>query len=163
MPDRIVINTGPIISIVAATGDLRVLNKLYKEVYVPFEVSRELTISSISIFAQDEFNEADFLIKIDNPIDISSLLNNSLDKGEAAVIQLALDKSINVVCIDEKVGRRIARLNNLTLIGSIGILIKAKELGYIASIKEAINKMQTKGIYLSDNVINFALRASNEK
>lgn len=40
---------------------------------------------------------------------------------QPAVIQLALDKGIQTVCIDETVGRKIARLNNLTLTGSIGI------------------------------------------
>ena len=38
---RLVINTGPIIAIVAAMGDLDVL-QLYREVCVPFEVCREI-------------------------------------------------------------------------------------------------------------------------
>ena len=50
--------------------------------------------------------------------------------GEAAVIQLALEENIQTVCIDEAVGRRIARLNNLSLTGLIGILLRAKISGY---------------------------------
>ncbi len=162
MPDKIVINTGPLISIVAATESLDVLNKLYQEVYVPFEVCYEITNSSSHIFAQNEFNEATFLTKIDTPIEISPILSNSLDIGEAAVIQLALNKKIKTVCIDEKVGRRVARLNNLLLTGSIGIIIKAKKFGYLKSAREAITCMQNKGIYLSKSIVDFALKEANE-
>jgi len=35
-----------------------------------------------------------------------TFLSNSLDLGEASVIQLALDRSIKVVCIDEAIPRR---------------------------------------------------------
>jgi len=160
--NEIVINTGPIISIVAATGNLEVLDLLFKNVYVPYEVAREINGDHLHNFAVKEFNEASFLTKLRNPLDISPFLHNVLDTGEASVIQLALDKNIKTVCIDEKVGRRIAKLNNLSLTGSIGILIKAKNLGYIPTIEKAISEMKQKGIYLSDNIVDFALRKTNE-
>jgi predicted nucleic acid-binding protein len=162
MPDIIVINTGPIISIVAATGSLDILNRLYKEVYVPYEVCREIAENSSRTFAQMEFKEALFLKKAETPISISPFLKNILDIGEASVIQLALNKKLQTVCIDEKVGRRVARLNNLSLTGSIGILVKAKNQGYLQSMKNAIHAMKNKGVYLSDNIIEFALEHTNE-
>jgi predicted nucleic acid-binding protein len=106
-----------------------------------------------------EFKSANFLNKLDTPLIISPFLKNSLDIGEASVIQLALDKNIQTVCIDETVGRRIARLNNLSLTGSIGILIRANKEGYLFSMRDAIKNMQTRGIWLSDSVIQFALKA----
>ena len=162
MLDTIVINTGPIISIVAATGNLNILNKLYKDVYVPYEVCQEIKGSSARTFAFKEFNEATFLEKEDTPVSISPILKNILDIGEASVIQLAIKKKIQTVCIDEKVGRRVARLNNLLLTGSIGILIKAKNHGYLPSMKNAIFEMKNKGVYLSDQIIQFALKHTNE-
>jgi len=47
----IVINTGPIIALVAALGDLSVLKYLYKEVLVPFEVCLEISQGGASSFA----------------------------------------------------------------------------------------------------------------
>ena len=82
--------------------------------------------------------------------------------GEASVIQLALDENIHTVCIDESMGRRIARLNGLKLTGSIGVLIRAKQDGFDFSIREAINRMQSQGIYLSQKVVDFALKQVNE-
>ena len=42
MPKRIVINTGPLIAIIAGLGDLKVLEKLYEEVIVPYEAKQEM-------------------------------------------------------------------------------------------------------------------------
>ncbi|MGK7947966.1 MAG: DUF3368 domain-containing protein [Xenococcaceae cyanobacterium] len=97
---------------------------------------------------------ANWLQKKDNYLNISSFLLNSLDLGEAAVIQLALDENIQTVCIDEAVGRRIARLNGLSLTGSIGILLRAKSSGYPLQMQEAIARMQKRGIRLSSKVIH---------
>jgi predicted nucleic acid-binding protein len=57
----------------------------------------------------------------------------------------------------QTLGRRIARLNNLSLTGSIGILLKAKQKGYSLSVKQAIQQMLDRGIRHSTTVINFAL------
>jgi len=61
------------------------------------------------------------------------------------------------VCIDELVGRRIARLYGLELTGSIGILVRARLEGQTFSMRGAIDRMQEHGIRLSDHVIAFAM------
>ncbi|MFH1026655.1 MAG: DUF3368 domain-containing protein, partial [Pseudomonadota bacterium] len=131
MPEQkeIVINTGPLIALVAATGNLVILRGLYSRIVVPFEVCGEIMAGGQSGFAVAEFHAASFLDKKTRPTSIGTFLHNSLDTGEAAVIQTALDLGIATVCIDEAVGRRIARLNALAITGSIGILIRAKQEG----------------------------------
>jgi len=78
------------------------------------------------------------------------------------VVQLALQSNISTVCIDETVGRRVARLNSLKLTGSIGILIRAKKEGLPIIIKDAIHNMKAHGIWLSEGVIAFALSQAGE-
>lgn len=56
-PQRIVINTAPILAIVAALGDLSVF-QLYQEVLVPFEVSQEILAGGTDGFAIAEFEAA---------------------------------------------------------------------------------------------------------
>lgn len=158
-PTEIVINTSPLLALSAACGDLNLLQALYKQVFVPYEVCQEIEKGGLSGFSVAEFKAAHFLHKVDKPLTISPFLKNSLDIGEASVIQLALDKGIQTVCIDETVGRRIARLNNLSLTGSIGILIRAHQEGHVFSMQEAIKNMQDRGIWLSDSVISVALKA----
>lgn len=160
--DQLVINTSPLIALTAAWGSLEPLSSLYTEVFVPFEVCQEIKQGGIQNFAVFEFEQAVWLNKQANPLQISLLLLNSLDLGEASVIQLAIDRSIQLVCIDELVGRRLARLNGLTLTGSIGILLKFKQLNPSFSMQSAIQNMLDHKIRLSQTVIELALKNANE-
>ena len=164
MPDRkeIVINTGPLIAIVAATGDLAILRGLYSRIIVPCEVCEEISAGGHSGFAVSEFHAASFLEKLAIPTSIGTFLHNSLDTGEASVIQTALDLGIATVCIDEAVGRRIARLNALAVTGSIGILLRARQEGAPISIRTALNNMHRHGIWLGKDVTDAAIKLAGE-
>ncbi|MDA3938081.1 MAG: DUF3368 domain-containing protein [Spirochaetia bacterium] len=159
--EELVINTGPILTLIAGIGDLSLLNVLYKRVLVSFEVSEEIEAGGAAGFGIIEFKKSNFLEKWSKPLTITPFLRNALDLGEASVIQLALDENISTVCIDESMGRRIARLNGLRLTGSIGILIRAKQNGFDFSMLEVINRMKSQGIYLSQKIIDFALQEVN--
>ena len=145
---QIVINTGPIISLIAARQGLDFLNSLYKNIIIPKEVVDEINEGGESGFGIEEFSNCNFFNKQKNETNLKPHLKNSLDIGEASVIQLALDKNINLVAIDESVGRRISRLYDLKVTGSIGILLRALKEGYDISIIDAIKNMQNRGIYI---------------
>jgi len=164
MPEakELVINTTPILALIAAVGSLDMLPLLYSRVWVPWEVCQEIQVGGADGFAIPEFERAGWLYKQAQPVTLSPLLRNSLDPGEAAVIQLALQYDIPLVAIDETVGRRFARLSGLTVTGSIGILLRAKALGYPLSMGEAIRRMRQRGIWLSAKVAEFALREAGE-
>ena len=59
--ERIVINTSPLIAIVAALGELTVLSSLYNQVFVPFEVCQEILTGGEIGFAVAEFEVATWL------------------------------------------------------------------------------------------------------
>jgi len=160
MPERqgtVVTNTTPLIALAAATGSLDVLRFLYRRIVVPFEVAEEVRAGGRHAFGAGAFINASWLDIQAAPVKLLPLLQNSLDRGEAAVIQTALNLDLPLVCIDEAVGRRVARLCNLTLTGSIGILLKAKQQGYEVDMAAALQRMRTQGIWLSDRVVQFAL------
>jgi predicted nucleic acid-binding protein len=159
---RLVINTGPIIALVAALGDLTVLRALYDQVIVPFEVCGEILAGGASGFAVAQFEEATWLQRWPQPVEIAPYLLNLLDRGEASVLQLALNENVKTVCIDESAGRRNARIHNLLLTGSIGILVRAKKEGFLPSMREALEEMESRGIWLGKRVIQFALHESGE-
>lgn len=128
MPEsrEIVTNTGPLLALVAATGDLHILDDLYERVVVPQEVAQEMTVDNASRFGAAEFESASWLIRKDTPAAAAPSLANTLGPGEAAVIHWALAEHAGTVCIDESIGRRVARLNGLRVTGSLGILMRAK-------------------------------------
>ncbi len=165
MPDPkvIVINTGPLLAIIAALGSLSILRDLYQQVLIPYEVKKELTGFGSNQFGVKEFKEARFMHVLTRPVSISPILQNSLDSGEASVIQLALLKKIETVCIDEVAGRRIARLYNLKVTGSLGILLRAKKEGFQISLKQSIEQMRKKDIYLSSRLVSIILDMAGEK
>lgn len=165
MPEtrEIVVNTGPLIALAAALGDLRVLKHLYTRAVIPFEVAREILVENVTRFGAAEFEAASWLEKKDSPIVPTQALKNTLGPGEAAVIQWALVEKINTVCIDEAVGRRVARLNGLRVTGSLGILIRAKRTGFPVVLADAIRSMRQKGIWLSSHIEALALQEAGEK
>ncbi|MGC9400688.1 MAG: DUF3368 domain-containing protein [Anaerolineae bacterium] len=158
---ELVINTGPLLALVAALGDLEVLQR-YQNVWVPFEVCQEISAGGVTGFGVAAFEAAHWLNKQDAPLEITPILHNALDRGEAAVIQLALNEAIQTVCIDEAVGRRVARLHNLSVTGSVGILLRAKREGYPFSMREALDRMQAQGVWLSERVVAYALAQADE-
>ncbi len=128
---------------------------------MPLEVQLEISSGARGV-GKEEFRSAGFLTKRTEKVSLSRLLENTLDLGETAVIQTAMDLGIDTVCIDEAVGRRIARLHGLKLTGSVGILIAAKNTGMKISVRESILRMRYAGIWLSDRVASHALNLSNE-
>ncbi|MFN0316688.1 MAG: DUF3368 domain-containing protein [Burkholderiales bacterium] len=157
----IVVNTTPLIALSAA-GCIDALPLLYDRIVVPCEVADEIRAGGTHALGVQELSATEKLDVRAEYTEIPMYLANALDRGEASVIATALFKNIRLVCIDETVGRRVARLAGLDLTGSIGILIKAKRQGFPVFIREAIRRMRERGIWLSATVIDAALAAANE-
>jgi predicted nucleic acid-binding protein len=153
----LVSNTTPLIALAAATGSLDVLKALYARVVVPLEVAAEIRAGGKHSFGVDVFEAAGWLDIQAQPVVLQPYLRNSLDLGEASVIQTAMNLGAPLVCIDENVGRRVARLCGLEVTGAIGVLIKAQRLGFALSMPDAVQRMRQQGIWLSDKVVQFAL------
>lgn len=152
-PHSIVINTTPLIAIAVATGRLDVLQCLYQNVIVPAEVEQEIRAAGAAAPGVAEFDHSPWLQRLREPQSITPFLRNSLDLGEAAVIQAAVTAGVDHVCIDEKVGRRVARLHGLTVTGSVGVMAKAKQLGYALDGEQAIQRLRAHGIWLGRDVM----------
>ncbi|MBU0716804.1 MAG: DUF3368 domain-containing protein [Planctomycetes bacterium] len=161
-PRELVINTGPLIALTAALGDLKLLSVLYQRVIVPLEVCDEILVQNATRYGAAEFHAASWLEKRSAATAISPFLRNVLDLGEAAVIQVAANERVGTVCIDEPVGRRIARLHGLRVTGTLGVLIRGKREGQPIELRRAIERMQGKGVRLSERVIRDALKEAGE-
>ena len=162
-PDhQIVMDTSPLLALCAACGDFAVLRRVYESAIVPCEVVEEILRGGPSGFARAEFRADHWLEKVTSPTTVAPFLLNAVDSGEAAVIQLALDRGIGRVAIDDRNGRRTARACGLSVTGSLGILVKAKALGHPLGIREAVSRMQARGIWLADDVAAEAIRLAGE-
>ncbi|MFT4202854.1 MAG: DUF3368 domain-containing protein [Chitinophagaceae bacterium] len=86
-----------------------------------------------------------------------------LDRGEAEAIVLATEKEADLIILDENLGRFHAKHTGLKVTGTIGILLKAKKLGYISELKPLLLDLRTKSVWLSDAFMDEILKLSNEK
>lgn len=160
---EIVINTGPVIALVAATDSLNWLSELYHTVWIPHEVLDELAAGGPNAPEPQCVIAASVVLRVLPSLkSIPRHLANELDLGEAAVIQTALQQRIATVAIDEKAGRRVARLHGLQVTGSLGILIKAKQQGLLQNLAGCLAKMRSHGVWISSDLARQALNAAAE-
>ncbi len=160
---RVVMNTSPLLALIAALGDLSLLKHAYSQVLVPHAVAQEVLAAGQLGYGVQAFMSDTFLSHGDDALRVPPWLINSLDVGEAAVIATALSSRIERACIDETVGRRVARLAGLQVTGSLGVLIKLKSVGAIPAIAPCIANMRGQGIWLSDAICAAALDAAAER
>ena len=84
---------------------------------------------------------------------LSALSLANLDAGEAAVIELALEQGIELVCLDELKGRRAALAAGLRVIGSLGLIGKAKTIGLISNVRPLVERAEISGIYYDRKLV----------
>lgn len=158
----LVINTGPLLALFAATGNLGPLRRVAGRVIVPYEVECEILAGGKSGFAVDLYLREAWLERRTTPTVLLPYLANAVDRGEASVIAVALNESVSQVCLDDQEARHVARLSGLEVTGSIGVLIAAKRLGEPVSMREAVENMRRRGIWLSERLAAQAIVAAGE-
>lgn len=158
MIKRIVTNTSPLLAL-AKMQAFDIIGKLPFEFVCPSEVEAEILVGAKQGYETEIPNWLQIMNLQSN---LSPLAIASLDVGEAAVIQLALEQNIETVCIDEIKGRRAALAVGLKVVGSLGLLGKAKTFGLITEIKPYIEKAKLGGIFYDDNLIGNFLKSIGE-
>lgn len=158
MIEKIVVNTSPLLAF-SKMQAFDVIGQLPFEFISPTEVENEILIGA----KQGYDAQIPSWLKIENlKSPLSSLAIASLDVGEAAVIQLALEQNIETVCIDEIKGRRAAKAVGLNVVGSLGLLGKAKTKGLIVEVKSFLEKATRSGIYYDEKLIENFLQSLGE-
>jgi predicted nucleic acid-binding protein len=67
-----------------------------------------------------------------------------------------------LLILDDMKARRLARTLHLQLTGTLGVLIKAKQVGIIDAIKPILVKIQASHFHIADELIEEVLRISQE-
>lgn len=95
-------------------------------------------------------------------LSLPPLALSALDTGEAAVIQLALEQQIPLVCIDEWKGRRVALAVGLRVMGTLGLLGRAKTLGIVEAVKPFVERALRNGIRYHPELVRKVLESIGE-
>lgn len=151
----IVSDTTAITSLVQI-NQIEILRQLFGEVLIPPAVHRELLAYHEDL--------PDF-IRISSSVQLSvtGFDSSQLDDGEIEAIALARKLNAKHLIIDELIGRRFAENMGIHCIGLVGVLILAKNSGFIASLKDTLNQLeQVAGFYLHASIKAKALLGAGE-
>lgn len=158
MNEQIVVNTSPII----ALGKMQafdLISRLPLELICPSQVEAEIKTGERKGYAVS----LPSFIKIRSlGSDLSPSRLANLDNGEAAVIELALENNIGLVCLDELKGRRAATNAGLRVVGSLGLIGKAKALGLVNRLRPLVSLAQASGIYYDSKLVDTFLAGFGE-
>ncbi len=89
-------------------------------------------------------------------------LLGEMDLGEAETIVLAHELDADWVLMDEKKGRRKLNQLNLKKIGTVGILLKAKQAGLLSVVEPEVRRLRQQGFSLSQTVVDAVLQQAGE-
>lgn len=158
----IIVNSSPLIYL-SAIDQISILQKLFREIIIPEAVKREIMSGGKDNFGFKEISTWKWIKvkRIKNQL-AKDYLSTDIDEGESEVIVLAEELKAKTVIMDDRLGRRIAKLRGFNVIGTLRVLVSAKEKGVVAEIKPLIKQLKKAGFWISDDVQKAILLQSNE-
>jgi predicted nucleic acid-binding protein len=158
---KVVSNTTPILSLLKI-GKLELLKSLYGSVFIPESVFYEIEAGKNKEYYTN-LKEINWITieAVNSPSSRSYLFD--LDDGEAETLILAQEKQADLVIIDEKSGRRYAKILNIPLTGTVGVLLKAKEKGLISAIGPLLEDLCIKQSWINPDLMEKALSLAGEE
>lgn len=145
----------------ASCDGLHLLDALFGTVIVPVAVYREAVVGDKPEAQQLNDYLQGKVRKID-PVG-SVLLDGFSDLGETEAMLLYKQYAADKLLIDDKRGRRVAKINHINTIGSLGVLLAAKQARLIDQIFPFVNKLASSDIFLSAALIATVMDIAGEE
>ena len=151
--NKIIISDTSCLIALSRIGRIDILQKVFTIVYTTKIVAREFEdILPDWIKIKDFVNDTQF-----------ENLKLILDAGEASAIALALETDNCILIIDEKKGRKVAADLNLTIVGTLKVLLFAKNKDVIDSVKQVIIELQKCSFRFNKVIVDEILRLAGEE
>lgn len=155
----IVSNTTPLIKLVGV-GLLDLLPNIYGTITIAASVRDEY---AAGMRPGDPVLERLPWVHIEEAVPHDASLPSKLDAGERATIALASAQNARAVLLDEQLARRVARQRGLPLVGTLGVLLIARQTGLIPAVRPVLDTMIAQGRRISAELRIEVLRAAGEE
>ncbi len=152
-PDLVVPDTSCLIAL-TGIGRLDILQSLYTSLAVPRAVLREFGDALPEWIVTEDLSGA--------ARPLANALSSTLGPGESEAIALAAQRPGALVVLDDRRARRVARDMGLRLTGTVGVLLRAKREGLVASVSRALAQAEDVGFRVSTALHDEALRLAAE-
>lgn len=146
MPE-VIADTSPVQYLFQA-GLLDVLNSLYGRVTIPEAVAEELNVGRARGVHLPDLSSINW-IAVKRPQSQMLLpLVPDLGPGEREAIALAVETADSLLILDDALARRHARLLGVTLTGTLGVLLKARQTGRLLAVEPVLGQLEALGFHL---------------
>jgi predicted nucleic acid-binding protein len=132
------------------------LPDIFQEISIPDFVYHEVVVSGKGRPGADEMAKAvqtGWLVKrsVQDTLAVDALLTN-LSRGEAEVIILAKELSLDYALIDEKIARNVAVLLGVKTVGVLGVMNMAILAGIPVEKRHALDTLRHVGFRISEKL-----------
>lgn len=159
----VVSNTSPIINL-AAIGQLELLHQLYGTIAIPGAVYHEIAVKGQGQAGAIEIQISHWFERYQlHNTALAKRLEQELDAGEAEAVTLAVELKADLLLLDERRGRMAAKQLGITVVGLLGILLVAKQRGYLVAIKPLLQDLMTlAGFWIDQELYKLVLESAQE-
>jgi predicted nucleic acid-binding protein len=157
----VVSNTTPLIAL-AWLEQLDLLPTLFGEIRIPQAVHDEIHHNPEAT-GVPELSAAPWLAvtPVTNTLAVELLLDQ-LDRGESEAIVLARELQAGLLLMDERRGRRRAVQSELTVVGTLGILVQARQQERVGPLRPLLDRLRQLPFYMSESLYMQVLRLVGE-
>lgn len=158
----VVSGASPLISL-SVVGRLEMLRALYGRVLIPeavaWEVRADADAPGIAAIQTANWLQVE---RVENPLLVQAL-TLELDVGEAEAIALAVERSADLLLVDERRGRAVAARFGIEVVGVLGVLIEAKRRAILVAVRPVLDDLITRsGFYISAPLYRRVLEEAGE-
>ncbi|NER92322.1 MAG: DUF3368 domain-containing protein [Symploca sp. SIO1B1] len=149
------VSNSSVLIALSSIGQLELIKQRFPDgVMIPQAVWKEVVETGKGRSGAEEVAKASWLTisTVSNTSSIS-LLRLELDEGESEAISLFLEQPAQAILLDEKNARRVAKRMKLPVLGTVGILIWAKQNRLIPNLKEQLDALQLVGKFRLSTLI----------
>lgn len=160
----VISNSSPLIAL-SRIGRLDLLLQLYGEITVPEGVAQEVINNGAGQPGAEEVCMADWIItaQVGNQQFVGSL-RRDLGKGEAEAITLAVDLKADLLILDDLLARQVAETLGLNVVGTVGVLVEARQKGMLSEIKPCLDDLiDLAGFRISGELYSRVLEEAGEQ
>lgn len=155
-----IVNASPVI-VLAKVGHLPLLNELADELVMPEAVVAEVLAGPESDPAR-QAPEGCRGVRQAPAVIPTELLEWGLGPGETAVLAPARERTPSTAILDDAAARACAKAFGVPLLGTLGIVLRAKKRGLVPQAADVLRAIRAAGLRLDDRTIRKALGGIGE-
>jgi predicted nucleic acid-binding protein len=163
LPKRPIVCDTTVLLYLGRIGLVDLLPALFAPICIPESVMLELDVGRL--LRRDTINPRDFAWAA--PVSVSQAMIDGLPPsrlgaGERAVIAYAHAHDRHMAGLDDLRARQLAEILRLEVVGTLGILLRAKRADLILAVRPPLDAAIAQGFRLTSDLYQEVLRLANE-